>query len=108
MPLGAEREHNLRASYAQAYRAPALLDRYIRLDIGRIMLIGNANGGFDWFESSLPEPDTILEELMTMTVPWAQPDFETVWFRNVAKGEMVSRSLPLCPVLCVGACVFQK
>ena len=45
--LGAERQHNLRASYAQAYRAPALLDRYIRLDIGRILLLGNANGGFE-------------------------------------------------------------
>ena len=45
--FGADRQHNLRANYSQAYRAPALLDRYIRLDIGRILLIGNANGGFE-------------------------------------------------------------
>jgi outer membrane cobalamin receptor len=61
--LGAERQHNLRANYAQAYRAPALLDRYIRLDIGRVLLIGNANGGFEQlpldFQTAGAQPSTI-------------------------------------------------
>ena len=34
--FGTGREHNLRASYSQAYRSPAQLDQYIYLDVGRL------------------------------------------------------------------------
>ncbi len=35
------RKHNFRASYAQAFRAPAQVDQYIYLDIGSILLLSN-------------------------------------------------------------------
>ncbi len=39
--VGADRQHNFRASYAQAFRAPAQVDQYIYLDIGQLLLLGN-------------------------------------------------------------------
>jgi iron complex outermembrane recepter protein len=47
---GAEREHNFRSSFAQAYRAPAQLDQYIFLDIGPILLMGNIDNGFAGYD----------------------------------------------------------
>ena len=44
--LGDRRQHNIRASYAQAFRAPAQLDQYIYLDIGPILLRGNSENGY--------------------------------------------------------------
>lgn len=41
-----QRRHNIRASYAQAFRAPAQLDQYIYLDIGPILLRGNSENGY--------------------------------------------------------------
>lgn len=40
------RNHNVRASYAQAFRSPAQLDQYIYLDIGPILLKGNVGDGY--------------------------------------------------------------
>lgn len=45
--FGPAGEHNVRASYSQAYRSPAQLDQYIYLDIGQILLIGNIGRGFE-------------------------------------------------------------
>ena len=44
--FGPERQHNVRASFSQAYRSPAQLDQYIYLDVGRILLLGNIGGGY--------------------------------------------------------------
>ncbi|GAB4398135.1 MAG: TonB-dependent receptor [Microscillaceae bacterium] len=48
---GADRQHNFRASYAIAYRQPTMVDQYIFLDIGSILLLGNIGenqaGGFE-------------------------------------------------------------
>ena len=44
--FGADRQHNVRASFSQAYRQPAQLDQYIYLDVGRILLLGNTDGGY--------------------------------------------------------------
>ncbi len=53
------RNHNLRASFAQAYRAPAQLDQYIYLDIGPILLLGNVGDGYrgldPFSETSIPD-----------------------------------------------------
>ena len=52
------RNHNIRASFAQAYRAPAQLDQYIYLDIGPILLLGNVGDGYrgldPFSETSIP------------------------------------------------------
>lgn len=45
--FGPDRDHNVRASYSQAYRSPAQLDQYIYLDVGRLLLLGNVGGGFE-------------------------------------------------------------
>lgn len=44
--IGEQRNHNVRASFAQAYRSPAQLDQYIYLDIGPILLKGNVGDGY--------------------------------------------------------------
>lgn len=47
LSFGPDDQHNLRASYAQAFRQPAQLDQYISLDVGSILLLGNIGGGFE-------------------------------------------------------------
>ena len=44
--------HNFRANYSTAYRAPAQLDQYIYLDYGSILLIGNTENGFRGLNSA--------------------------------------------------------
>jgi outer membrane receptor protein involved in Fe transport len=45
--FGADDRHNVRASYSQAYRQPAQLDQFIYLDVGRILLLGNIDEGYE-------------------------------------------------------------
>gem|GEM_PF-571390 len=45
--MGDQRQHNIRASLAQAHRSPAQLDQYIFLDIGQILLLANVDDGFN-------------------------------------------------------------
>ena len=48
--------HNFRANYSTAYRAPAQLDQYIYLDYGSILLIGNTESGFKGLNSAGTAP----------------------------------------------------
>lgn len=41
---GKNSDHTFRASVSSAFRTPTLQDQYLYLDIGRILLVGNANG----------------------------------------------------------------
>ncbi|MBF9235850.1 TonB-dependent receptor [Hymenobacter sp. BT683] len=47
--LGADKQHNFRASYSRAFRAPTQNDQYIKLDVGRAILLGNVRNGFDGY-----------------------------------------------------------
>jgi outer membrane receptor protein involved in Fe transport len=47
LSLGETRQHNVRASYAQAFREPAQLDQYISLDVGSLLLLGNIGTGYE-------------------------------------------------------------
>ncbi len=40
-------QHNVRASFSQAFRQPAQLDQFIYLDVGRLLLVGNTAAGFE-------------------------------------------------------------
>lgn len=42
--LGAEKNHNIRASFQTGFRNPTTQDLYIGLDVGRAVLIGGADG----------------------------------------------------------------
>ncbi len=44
--LGADKQHNFRASFSRAFRAPTQNDQYIKLDVGRAILLGNVDNGF--------------------------------------------------------------
>jgi iron complex outermembrane receptor protein len=44
--VGADKQQNFRASFSRAYRAPTQNDQYIKLDVGRAVLLGNVGGGF--------------------------------------------------------------
>ncbi len=46
---GADKQHNFRLSYSRAFRSPAQDQQYIRLDIGRAILLGNVGGGFQGY-----------------------------------------------------------
>jgi iron complex outermembrane receptor protein len=47
--LGADKLHNFRLSYSRAFRAPTQNDQYIRLDVGRALLLGNISNSFDGY-----------------------------------------------------------
>ncbi|MBD2766905.1 TonB-dependent receptor [Hymenobacter sp. BT664] len=51
--LGADKEQNFRASFSRAFRAPTQNDQYIRLDVGRAILLGNVRGGFQGYTTAL-------------------------------------------------------
>ncbi|MFC7666749.1 TonB-dependent receptor domain-containing protein [Hymenobacter humi] len=51
--LGADKDQNFRASFSRAFRAPTQNDQYIRLDVGRAILLGNVSGGFQGYTSAL-------------------------------------------------------
>jgi outer membrane receptor protein involved in Fe transport len=51
--LGADKQQNFRASFSRAFRAPTQSDQYIRLDVGRAILLGNVRGGFRGYNTSL-------------------------------------------------------
>ena len=44
--LGADKLQNFRASFSRAFRAPTQNDQYIKLDVGRAVLLGNVRNGF--------------------------------------------------------------
>ena len=46
---GANREHNFRVSWQNAFRSPTQLDQYIQLDIGPLILFGNIGDGFEGY-----------------------------------------------------------
>lgn len=47
--LGADKLQNFRVSYSRAFRAPTQNDQYIRLDVGRALLLGNISRSFDGY-----------------------------------------------------------
>ena len=51
--LGADKLQNFRVSYSRAFRAPTQNDQYIKLDVGRAILLGNVRGGFGGYLPSL-------------------------------------------------------
>lgn len=60
--------------------------------IWRFDKLQGPDGGFDYYESSLAEPDVLLEDLISALHPSYQPRHRTVWLRNWAAGEAVVRS----------------
>ncbi|WP_400192613.1 TonB-dependent receptor domain-containing protein [Hymenobacter sp. B81] len=61
---GANKQHNFRASYGRAFRSPTQLDQYIRLDVGRVLLLGNVGSGFQGYSPELAQP-TVLGAILT-------------------------------------------
>ena len=47
--LGADKLQNFRVSYSRAFRAPTQNDQYIKLDVGRAILLGNVSNGFQGY-----------------------------------------------------------
>mmetsp|Transcript_27954 Transcript_27954/g.38647 ORF Transcript_27954/g.38647 Transcript_27954/m.38647 type:complete len:604 (-) Transcript_27954:10-1821(-) len=50
-------------------------------------LKGAATGGTDWFESSIPEPDVVLEDLINTLDSRVNPTHNRTWLWNVHDGE---------------------
>jgi iron complex outermembrane receptor protein len=51
--LGADKQHNLRASYNQAFRSPTQQGQYLQLDLQRVLLLGNVGNGFSGYSTAL-------------------------------------------------------
>ncbi len=51
--LGADKRQNLRASFSRAFRSPAQSEQYVRLDLGRAIVLGNVRGGFQGYTTPL-------------------------------------------------------
>ena len=50
--LGGDRQHNFRASFGRAFRAPTQNDQYIKLDVGRAFLLGNVRNGYTGYTTA--------------------------------------------------------
>ena len=51
--LGADKLQNFRASFSRAFRAPTQNDQYIKLDVGRAILLGNVRNGFQGYTTAV-------------------------------------------------------
>ena len=51
---GVDKQHNFRGSFSRAFRSPTQNDQYIRLDVGRAILLGNVGSGFNGYSASAP------------------------------------------------------
>ncbi|UYZ62381.1 TonB-dependent receptor [Hymenobacter weizhouensis] len=47
--LGQTKQHNLRASYGRAFRAPSQIEQYSRVDVGNVLGLGNIGAGFQGY-----------------------------------------------------------
>ena len=47
--LGADKQHNFRASYGSAFRSPSQLEQYFRADLGSGILLGNVGSGYQGY-----------------------------------------------------------
>jgi outer membrane receptor protein involved in Fe transport len=81
LSLGENREHNLRLSYAQAYRQPAQLDQYIYLDFGSLLVMGNIDKGFQGLNavSTLPNGQPNPDFLKPQTIKNLSPEQANTW-----------------------------
>ena len=46
---GANKQHNFRASYGQAFRSPSNTDQYLQSDVNTFILLGNIGNGFQGY-----------------------------------------------------------
>jgi hypothetical protein len=63
-----------------------------RSQIWRFDKLQGPDGGYDYWESALAEPDVFLEDLISALHPSYNPRHRTVWLRNWAIGESIIRT----------------
>jgi iron complex outermembrane receptor protein len=51
--VGADKQQNFRASFSRAFRAPTQTDQYVKLDVGRAVVLGNVGNGFQGYTTAL-------------------------------------------------------
>jgi iron complex outermembrane receptor protein len=56
--LGANKQHNFRASYGSAFRSPSQLEQYFKSDAGIGILLGNIGNGFQGYVPNLADIGT--------------------------------------------------
>ena len=96
--LGEQKQHNLRASYNQAYRSPTQQGQYLNLDLARVLLLGNIGGGFQGYSTAaasqlgsiLTQPATAQERLAAyeLQADRLKPERVATWEVGY-KGELV-------------------
>jgi iron complex outermembrane receptor protein len=51
--LGNNKQHNFRASYSRAFRAPTQYDQYVNIDLGAAVSKGNVGAGYQGYSTAL-------------------------------------------------------
>jgi len=51
--LGADKQHNFRASYSRAFRSPTQYDQYVNIDLGAAVSKGNVGAGYQGYSPAL-------------------------------------------------------
>ena len=75
--LGADKLQNFRVSYSRAFRAPTQNDQYIKLDVGRALLLGNVRGGFQGSAQQNAAGQSLSSQLPGILAPTRSADLAT-------------------------------
>jgi outer membrane receptor for ferrienterochelin and colicin len=51
--VDADKQQNIRASFSRAFRAPTQTDQYVKLDVGRAVVLGNVGNGYQGYTTAL-------------------------------------------------------
>ncbi len=96
--LGENREHNIRLSYAQAYRQPAQLDQFIYLDFGSLLVQGNIDNGYEGLNAvstlpnGQPNPNFLKPQRINNLSPEKANTWELGYKSQLVKGLYVDAS----------------
>jgi len=72
--LGPDKTQNFRASFSRAFRAPTQNDQYIKLDVGRAILLGNVRGGFQGYALQNAAGQSFVSQLPGILAPTRTAD----------------------------------
>ncbi|HEX8349295.1 MAG TPA: hypothetical protein VF598_04995, partial [Hymenobacter sp.] len=83
LSLGEKKQHNFRSSFSQAFRSPTQLDQYIRLDVGRALLLGNVSNGFEGLSTADAKTPVSIQALKLEEVGTFEVGYKGLLRENV-------------------------
>ena len=80
--LGAEKQHNFRGSFSRAFRAASQDAQYIRLDVGRAILVGNVGAGFQGYATQNAAGQSFASQLPGILFPARAADLAAFEYQS--------------------------